>query len=54
MSVDAIKVAPGVVMDLDEHGEVVGIDVDHVSQRIQLDRLEISHLPARVLVASET
>jgi len=54
VSADSIEIAPGVVVDIDEHGEVVGIDVDHASQRIQLDRLEISDLPARVLIASKT
>lgn len=52
-SVDSIEIAPGVVVDIDEQGNVVGIDVDHASQRIQLDRLEISNLPARMLVASK-
>lgn len=52
-SVDSIEIAPGVVVDIDEQGNVVGIDVDSASQRIQLDRLEISNLPARTLVASK-
>lgn len=52
-SVDSIEIAPGVVADVDEQGNVVGIDVDHASQRIQLDRLEISNLPARMRVASK-
>lgn len=52
-SVDSIEIAPGVVVDIDEQGNVVGIDVDRASQRIQLDRLEISNLPARMLVASK-
>lgn len=52
-SMDSIEIAPGVVADVDEQGNVVGIDVDHASQRIQLDRLEISNLPARMRVASK-
>ena len=29
---DAIEVAPGVVADVDESGEIVGLDIDHASR----------------------
>ncbi len=29
---DVIEVAPGVVVDLDASGEIVGLDIDHASR----------------------
>ncbi len=52
-SADSIEVAPGIVLDIDQQGNPVGIDIDHASLRVQLDRLEISELPVRHLVASK-
>jgi len=39
------EVAPGVVLDFDGEGRLVGIDVDHASEVIDLSRLEIESLP---------
>ncbi len=50
-SVDSIEVAPGVVVDFDEQGSVVGIDLDHAGERFSLERLEINDLPLRLVVA---
>lgn len=36
---DAIEVAPGVVADLDEQGELVGIDIDHASRFVDDEML---------------
>ena len=41
------EVAPGVVLDYDVDGNVVGIDIDHASDKIDLDELTLSKLPAR-------
>lgn len=35
-SVESIEVRPGVVMDLDAEGLVVGIDLDHASRWVDL------------------
>lgn len=53
-SVDSIEIAPGVVVDFDEHGEVVGFDIDHASERLVLDRLEIKNLPVRVFITQHS
>jgi uncharacterized protein YuzE len=29
---DASEIAPGVVLDYDAHGQIVGIDIEHASQ----------------------
>ena len=39
------EVAPGVVLDFDVEGRLVGIDVDHASQVVDLSRLEAQALP---------
>lgn len=45
VSVDSREVAPGVVLDFDSEGHLVGIDIDHASQIINLSRLEVEALP---------
>ena len=46
-SADSKEVAPGVVMDFDAVGQLVGIDLDHASKLADLSRLEAEGLPAR-------
>lgn len=38
-SVDSVEVAIGIVFDFDERGRLVGIDIDHASQKVELERL---------------
>lgn len=44
-SADSRLVADGVVLDFDEAGQLVGIDIDHASQIVNLSRLEAELLP---------
>lgn len=44
-SVDSVEVAPGVILDFDAEGNLVGIDIDHASAVIDLSRLEADGLP---------
>ena len=44
-SVDSREVAPGVVLDFDSAGKLVGIDIDHASEIVNLSRLEAESLP---------
>jgi uncharacterized protein YuzE len=53
-SADSVESAPGVVLDLDEQGNIVGIDIDRASERLSLDRLEVENLPLRSLIAHQT
>ena len=39
------EVAPGVVLDFDAEGHVVGIDSDHASKIVDLSKLEAESLP---------
>jgi len=50
-SADSVEVAPGVVLDFDAEGNLVGIDIDQASKRIDLSRLEAEGLPlGRIMV----
>lgn len=51
-SVDSDEVNDGVVLDYDENGILVGIDVQHASQRADISKLAISHLPLNELLAA--
>jgi len=44
-SVESREVVPGVVLDFDEEEHLVGIDIDHASQVVNLSRLEAEALP---------
>jgi uncharacterized protein YuzE len=41
------EVTDGLVVDLDEQGEVVGFDIDFASKRFDLSKLETVALPLR-------
>ena len=45
VSADSREIAPGVVLDFDAAGRLVGIDIDHASQIVDLSRLEAEDLP---------
>lgn len=44
-SVDSQEMKPGIVLDLDEDGNLVGIDIDHASKKVNLTKLEIDSIP---------
>ena len=44
-SVDSDEVNDGVMLDFDANGALVGIDVQHASQRADINNLSISKLP---------
>ena len=47
-SVDSREIQEGLVVDLDAQGRVVGIDIQHASQTLDLTTLESESLPLRV------
>ena len=44
-STDSKEIAPGVVLDFDGEGNLVGIDIDRASHVVNLASLEASELP---------
>jgi uncharacterized protein YuzE len=47
-SVGSLEVSEGVVLDYDAEGNLVGIDIDNASQKVELRELTLSKLPAEV------
>ena len=47
-SSDSQEVTPGVVLDFDEQGQFVGIDIDNASKTVDLSRLETEGLPRTI------
>lgn len=41
------EIADGLNIDLNDKGEVVGLDIDHASKKLDLTTLETTGLPAR-------
>ena len=44
-SVESREVSAGVVLDYDSDGNLVGIDIDHASQKLDLRELVTTHTP---------
>ena len=44
---DSQEVRPGIVLDFDAAGRLVGIDIDHASKNAALDSLQVEELPLR-------
>lgn len=51
-SVDSDEVADGVVLDYDSDGALVGVDVQHASQKADISTLSLSNLPVHELLAA--
>jgi uncharacterized protein YuzE len=50
-SVEGREISEGVVLDYDESGNLVGIDIDNASRKVELQRFVVSRIPARVETA---
>ena len=44
-SVDSKEVSEGVVLDYDGEGNIVGIDIDNASKKLDLKEININQLP---------
>ncbi len=45
VSSDSPEVADGLVVDFDEQGNVVGLDTQNASKRLDLSEVALDHLP---------
>jgi uncharacterized protein YuzE len=52
VSIESEEVAPGIVLDFDEHNQVIGIEIEDASAFIDLSRLDVSALPIANLTLS--
>jgi uncharacterized protein YuzE len=46
-STESEEVAPGVVVDFDNEGHIVGLDIDHASKLLDLTTLETESIPLK-------
>jgi len=53
-SVDSREIHDGVVIDLDARGKIVGIDIQHASEVLDLGTLEAESWPVAALPAPRT
>jgi len=47
-SVESKEISEGVVLDYDAAGNLVGIDIDNASEKVQLKELILNRLPSEV------
>ena len=45
-SVESKEVSPGVVLDFDSDGNIVGIDIDNASKKLDLSEIILNKIPA--------
>jgi uncharacterized protein YuzE len=45
-SAESREISEGVVLDYDAQGRLVGIDIDNASNKVELNKLTLSKLPA--------
>lgn len=51
-SAESREISEGVVLDYDNQGKLVGIDIDNASKKVDLKRLVLSKLPSKVETAA--
>ena len=51
-STESREISVGVVLDYDEQGRLVGIDIDNASNKVELNKLILSKLPGKVETAA--
>ena len=47
-SVDGKEVSEGIVLDYDADGNLVGIDIDHASRKVDLKEIHLNKIPAEI------
>lgn len=47
-SAESLEVSEGVILDYDDAGNLVGIDIDNASRKVALHRFVVSKLPTPV------
>ncbi len=47
-STESREISAGIVLDYDAKGNLVGIDIDNASKKVQLEHLLVNKLPSQV------
>jgi len=48
VSVESMEISEGVVLDYDETGKLVGIDIDNASNKLDLTEMILNNIPSKV------
>lgn len=51
-SVESKEISEGIVLDYDAQGNLVGIDIDNASKKVQLKELSLHRLPVDIHAAA--
>lgn len=51
-STESREISEGVVLDYDASGNLVGIDIDNASRKVDLEQLILSKLPGKVITTA--
>ena len=51
-SVDSREISEGIVLDYDSNGNIVGIDIDNASKKIDLTELVMTRIPVEKQIIS--
>lgn len=51
-SIESKEVSEGVVLDYDKDGNLIGIDVDNASKKVDMDHFTLNKLPLTIQKAS--
>jgi uncharacterized protein YuzE len=52
VSAESREISEGIVLDYDKDGQLVGIDIDNASKKVELKKLILSKLPGEVETAA--
>lgn len=53
VSTESEEIAPGFVLDFDEHKRVIGVEIEDASKIVDLSRLELRALPVVHLILTQ-
>ncbi len=53
ISTESEEIAPGVVLDFDEHNRAIGVEIEDASKFIDLSHLELKAFPLSNLILSD-
>ena len=49
-SIESEEVAPGIVLDFDERGRIVGMEIEDAGRQVDLSKLELNSMPVATLI----
>ena len=52
-STESEEIAPGVLLDFDEHNRVIGVEIEDASKLVDLSRLELRAFPLATLTLKQ-